>query len=247
MKIKPALKYYLSDYRNVLLVMYACVYVFAILMIIGTNHFKNSSGGGLEFISIITLFVLGLSSFKPYLKLFSANGISRRTAFGAAVLTFGSISVIMALIDTGNTLLFSHFSNYQSLFAQAYYRAELSTLHWTDYTFQMLMQQFLWSIFACFWIATVGFFITALYYRMNRGLKITVSVGVPVFLLFVLPALDRNLWNGWFSHTEQIFFNFVWGYSNGYNPFVGMASMLIFAAVNAVLAWLLARRASVKE
>lgn len=247
MKIKPALKYYLGDYRNVLLVMYACVYVFAVLMIIGTNRFKNSSGGGLEFISIITLFVLGLSSFKPYLKMFSANGTSRRTIFCAAILTLGSISVIMALIDTLNTLLFSRFSNYQSMFAQAYYRGVLSVFHWTGYTFSMLMQQFLWSIFACFWIATVGFLITVLYYRMNKGLKIAVSVGIPVLLLFVLPALDRNLWSGCLSHTEQTFFNFVWGYSNGCNPFIGMASMLVFAAVNAAFAWLLVRRASVKE
>lgn len=246
MKMKPALKYYLGDYRNVILAMYVCVYIFAFLMGIGRSEFKNSSCGGLELISVITVFVLGLSSFKPYFKFFSANGRSRKIVVFAAITSLGCISVIMAFIDTLNTMLFSHHANYQSLFAQAYYRSQLSLPCWFDYSYSMLVQQFLWSIFAVFWTATVGFLIAVLYYRMNRGVKIAVSVGVPVLLVFVLPILDRNLWSNRLADTQQNFFNFAWGFSNSYNPYIGMASMFIFAAVNAVLAWLLVRKANVK-
>jgi hypothetical protein len=213
---------------------------------IGRGKIKNFACGGLEFISMIMVFVLGISSFKPYFKFFSANGRSRKTVFCTAIAGLGCISVIMAFIDTLNTLLFSHHANYQSLFAQAYYRSQLSLSCWFDYSYSMLVQQFLWSIFAVFWTATVGFLITVLYYRMNRGVKIAVSVGVPVLLVFVLPILDRNLWSNRLADTQQNFFNFVWGYSNGYNPYIGMASMFIFAAVNAALAWLLVRKANVK-
>jgi hypothetical protein len=256
MKIKPVLKYYWRDYRNVLLIMYLVVYAFAIMLLVGTSKVANSSCGGLEFISIITVFVLGLSSFKQYFKLCSANGISRKTLLCSIITAFGIITVVMSLIDTLNTLLFSQFANYQSMFRQNYYPIRIHTMFDANvedlysgfhYTFPMLLQQFLWLIFAYFWIAMVGLFITALYYRMNKGLKIAVSVSVPVLWLFVLPSLDKYLWGNQLSHTIQTFFNFVWGYSNGYNPFIGMASMFVFAAVNAAFAWLLVRRASVKE
>jgi len=247
MKTKPVLKYLLSDYKSVLLIMYLCAYVLAVLLGVSTSKLENSWCGGLEFISIITLFVLGLSSFKPYFKLFSANGVSRRTIFYSAVAGLGIIAAIMALIDTLNTLLFSHFANYQSMFRQFYYHNMLSSSQWAAYSVSTLIQQLLWSIFAYFWIAMIGLLITTLYYRMNKGLKIAVSVGVPVLWLFVLPSLDQHLWGNRLSHIMQTFFNFAWGYSNGYNPYIGMASMLVFAAVTAAFSWLLIRRAGVKQ
>lgn len=256
MKMKPVLGYLLRDYRNVLLIMYLVVYAFAVLMLVGTGKTANSWCGGLEFISIITLFVLGLSSFKPYFKLCSANGISRKTLLCSVITGFGIITVVLSFIDTLNTFLFSQFANYQSMFRQNYHLVRIdrmldanaedlySAFH---YTFQILSQQFLWLIFAYFWVAMIGLFLTALYYRMNKVLKIAVSVGVPSLLLFVLPSLDQHLWGNRLSHAMQIFFNFAWGYSNGNNPFIGMASMFVFAIVTVALAWLLVRRASVKE
>lgn len=250
MKMKPVLSYLLRDYRNVLLIMYLVVYAFAILLLVGTSKTANSWCGGLEFISFLTLFMLGLTSFKSYFKLFSVNGISRKTLLCSIITGFGITTVVLSLIDTLNTLLFSQFANYQSMFSQRYYPIRFGSMLDANtefhYTFPMLTQQFLWLIFAYFWIAMIGLFITVLYYRMNKGLKIAVSVGVPLSL-FVLPALDQHLWGSRLSQDAQAFFNFAWGYSNGNNPYIGMASMFVFAAVDAALAWLLVRRASVKE
>ncbi len=254
MKMKSVLSYLLRDYRNVLLIMYLLVYLI-IIFLIPHSKIRNSGTGALELVSLITVFVLGISSWKPYFKLFSANGVSRKTLLCSAVTGLGTVAVILSLIDTLNTLLISSFTNYQSMFSQAYYRIHIDRMFDANtqdmyaafhYTFQMLAQQFLWSIFAYFWIAMIGLFITALYYRMNGGLKIAVSVGVPVVWIFVLPSLDQRLWGNGLSHVTQTFFNFAWGFSNGYNPYIGIASMLVFTIVTAALAWLLVRRANVK-
>jgi hypothetical protein len=110
----------------------------------------------------------------------------------------------------------------------------------------MLAQQFLWLFVAYCWIMMAGFFITSLYYRMNKGAKIAVSVGVPVLLFYVLPILDFYLLKNALSKALLNFVSFAWGLSNGCNPFIGVASMLVLGAVSAALAWSLVRRVNVK-
>ena len=189
----------------------------------------------------------GFILFKINFKLFSANGVSRRTLFCSLVIVMGISAATMSLIITLNTILLSHFTKYLSSFAQLYYGSILSDSQSTHYTVQMLAQQFVWQGFGYFWIAMLGLLITVLYYRMNRGMKIAVSIGVPVFCICVFPILDFALWDFKLTHAMQTFFSFALGFSNGSNLYIGMISMVIFAAIAATLAWLLVRRANVKQ
>lgn len=252
MKIKPILKYQLRDYRNTILIMYLCVYVFAAFIGITntTVHGLSIRGksareglNGLELASMVTLFVIGLNSFKPLFKFFSGNGVSRRTLLRGLLSGMGVIAAAMALIDTLNAFLFSHTLNYHSIFQMIYFdtvNRQPSNL------FLMSVQQFLWLFVAYSWIILVGFFISLLYYHMNKSAKIAVSVSVPIFLFYVLPILDVFLLKGVLSKALLDFASFVWGLSNGYNPYIGMASMLVFAAIHTVIVWLLVRKANVK-
>lgn len=260
MKIKPILKYQLRDYRNTIRIMYLCVYVFVTIAMISNSKVNgltlsgkviHSGICGVELASLITLFVIALNSFKPYFKLFSANGVSRRTLFCSVTAGMGITAVAMALIDTLNTLLFSRFMNYQSMFGMMYQNRFTEALvnsgsQSVQYTLPVLVQQFSWLFFAYLLIAMVGFFITNLFYRMSKGLKLVVFIGTPVLLGNFLPILDQLFWGNRLAHAIQNFVNFAWGFSNGYNPYIGMASMFVFAAVAAALAWLLVRRANVK-
>jgi len=260
MKIKPILKYQLRDYRNTVLIMYLCVYLFVAFVAI--SNFKvnaltlrgevvHNGIGGVELASFITLFVIALNSFKLFFKFFSVNGISRKTLFCSVATGMGITAAALALIDTFNTWLFSRFTGYESMFMMIYQErfgeaAAQTGSQAMQVTFPMLAQQFLWLVFAYLWVVMVGFFITNLYYRMNKSTKIAVSIGVPVSLFYVLPFLDQYLWNGVLSRAVMSFANFAWGLSNGYNSYIGMVSMFVFAAVTATLTWLLVRRANVK-
>lgn len=254
MKIRSTLKYQLNDYKYVILGMYGFVYLF-VAFLYPHDKVKNSAVGGMELISLLAVFVLGISSFKPYFKFFSVNGVSRRTLFSSAAAALAIVSVFNSFIDTLNTLLFSSFTNYQSMFMQFYYRIDLKIVHadtqdvycGLHYTFPMLAQQFLWSVFAYFWIAMIGLFITVLFYRMSKLMKFAVGIGVPVLCLIILPAFDKYCWDNRLSNILAKIFNFIWGYSNGYNPYIGMASMSIFTVAAAALIWLLVRQAGVKQ
>lgn len=254
MRIKSILKYQLRDYRNTVLIMYLCVYVFAAFIGISNTTvnslvIKGKSTveglGGLELASMVTLFVIGLNSFKPLFKFFSGNGISRRTLFTGLLCGMGITAAVMAFIDVLNSVLFSHVMSYNSMFQMLYYNTSDGVQ--APITVPMLVQQFLWLLVAYLWVMMIGFFVTNLYYRMNKSTKIAVSIGVPIFLFYVLPILDNFLLNQFLSYALYNFVTFAWGLTNGCNPFIGIASMFVLAAVNAVFAWLLVRRANVKD
>lgn len=188
------------------------------------------------------MFLLGLNFFRPYFKMFLANGISRRTFFCSLAVVLSATAAAISLAQSLSTLLLSSY-NYRSIFLQNYY-GSMQSMH---YTLQIFVQQFLWQTFGYIWFAMIGLFITSLYYRMSKALKITVSIGVPILFLCVFPILDFALLSGRISHALQILYNFACGYSNGCNPYIGIASMFVFTVVTAALAWLPIRRANVKS
>jgi len=102
------------------------------------------------------------------------------------------------------------------------------------------------SVLLCFFvyiaITNIGFFITTLYYRMNKVQKITVSIGVPVLLTIILPLADTWLLNG------AIFNSFAGIAKVAFiNPFMCMLPCFVLFGLISVLNWLLVRKAEVKN
>lgn len=158
-KIKTILAYLLRDYRNTILIMYLCVYlVFVFLIVGGTSNLGNSSAGGFEWASMITIFVVGLCSFKECFKFFSANGVSRKTQLCSTAAALGFLSVIFAFIDTINSIIFTHIMVYRPAFIQFYgprfgYPLNLQPPFSSPVlTAQILTENFLWLCFAYFFI-----------------------------------------------------------------------------------------------
>lgn len=207
-----------------------------------THNLEDATLNSEEQMVYFLMFLLGLNFFRPYFKIFLINGISRKTYFYSSAIVLSVIAAAMSLVQSFSMLLLSSF-HYRDIFLQGYY-GSMQSIH---YTLQIFVQQLLWQTFSYFWFAMIGLFITSLYYRMNKALKIAVSIGVPVFCVCVFPILDFTLFHWKLSHSLQNFYNFALGFSNGYNPYIGMASIFVFAAASSALAWLLVRRASVKE
>lgn len=256
--IKTPLIYQLRDYRNTVLIMYLCVY-FAVLMILisGNGIVTNSRGtvristtGSLELASMITIFVVGLNSFKEYFKFFSANGVSRKTQLCSTAAALGVLSAVFALIDTINSIIFTKVMVYRPMLIQAYglrYGYVSSMTKSPVLTPQILAENFLWLFCTCFLISIFGLLITTLYYRMNKGLKIAVSIAVPVLLINGLPDFDALYLDGAILKALSNAVSAAWGFSNGYNPYIGMFSMLVLSAIFFTLTFLLARKAAVKK
>lgn len=254
-KIKAPLKYHLRDYRHVVLIMYLCVYIVILLTFVSyysKDWFHVSSSSGLELITAVTILVVGMNTFKENFKFFSVNGVSRKTQSCSTVCALGILSAVFAFIDTINFVILTHVPNYSSLFAQSYAQRYNFTLgsalsNSSAPTAQMLLENFLWLIFLYFLLSMIGLFITTLYYRMNKGLKIAVSIAVPTLLINGFGQLDSYVFGGKMAAFIKSFFNAAMGFSNGGNPYIAMFSMFVSAAFFAALSFLLARKASIKK
>jgi hypothetical protein len=249
-KMKAPIKYHLRSFRKTIQIMYLCVYLVMLLTVI-SNIFKTpfsfESNSMMEFVSAITIFVIGLVSFKEYFKFSLANGISRKTQFFSTTAALGILSTVLAFIDTINCLIFTHITHYCPLFLQIYGIGSSFSDSSPILTPQMLFENFLWLVFLYFLVSMIGLFITTLYYRMNRGFKIAVSIFVPVVLINGFEPLDSYFFAGKLTAVLQNFLSVAFGLSNGCNPYIAMVSMFVFAFFFAALTYLLARKASIKN
>jgi len=241
-------RYQLHDFKKSAMIMYSCVYFLFIVSCIDHNTLpsdKHVTLNGMELVSMITLLVIGLVSFKENFNFFSINGISRRTQFFSTLFFFGILCAIFALIDTLNVAVFPHISNYTPLFLLLYQPA-FQGFGPAAY-FLMLVTNFLLLWVVYIFISMVGLFITTLYYRMNRGMKIAVSVGVPVILVNGINLLDAYLLHGKLMQWITQALCAVWGLSGGCHPFVAIGSHVLLACCFSALTFLLARKAVVKK
>jgi hypothetical protein len=113
--------------------------------------------------------------------------------------------------------------------------------------FVRLLDGFFWNLTAYFFLAMIGFLITAVFYRLNKKQKVALSVGVPVFISFVLPLIDINLAKGAITKSISDFFSFAWGYKNGYNPYYSVFFCTLFAVALGAVNYLLVKRAAAKD
>ena len=243
MNLIVAIKYRLYDNRKAILIFYTVILcVLALLFSITTITVDSDFHGsieGIEFASAIFLFIVGLNSFKEVFRMFIQNGISRKTLFASHIIATAAIGGIMALMDSILTLLNRTITSINS---GVYSRRLIETLYGRQ---NDSIGAFLTSLFFCFFIymmfASLGFLITTLYYKMNKVLKISVSVSVPAILFVILPIVDSALFQGVvFSGIARIItMAFI-------NPFMGMISSLVLFTIFSACSWLLMRRAVVR-
>ncbi|HCX77786.1 MAG TPA: hypothetical protein DG577_00075 [Firmicutes bacterium] len=241
--MRTAIKYQLTEVKKPLLIYYSIICLIISMNIFITFYVNNIGVNAIEASSMIFIFVVGLNSFKETFRMFLQNSRSRKTQFTSFMLSILPISALMALIDTTIGSSAHSLSSYQSLFRQLYalrYLGNSSDL-------QVNVEGFLWSMLVYAAFAMVGYFITTLYYRMNKGQKLFVSIGVPVFLLILLPIVDETFTNGKMFPKVVDFFLLMSGVKNGYNPFYAMASSALFFLLFGGLSYCLAKRAVIKE
>ncbi len=249
MKLKAALKYQIYGMKKPLIIYYIIVYAFMILFVAQRLFWKDSniqfSGSGHEMASVIFLFVCGLNSFKSTFYMFLANGVSRRTLFKSFAAMAAPVAALMALIDSLNNLLMSSFNSYTSMFSNMY-SLRYGGIEHVGANAQVFAEGFLWMFALYMAVTMLGFFITTIYYRMSKPLKLLVSIGVPVFLFIVLPYADAAIFSGAIFRGIGYFFKLANGLLDGPNPYIAVLSYLLAFAALGGLSFLAMRRATVK-
>lgn len=267
MKLKAAVRYYLNDFKKPTIIFYGVMMVlFLLQLIIATLvHEDPGSSSGMEFATTIFLFVAGLNAFKAQFRLFLQNGLSRKTLFTGFVAGILILAAAMTLIDLA-------FGWFRGLFAPytTMYMDRFGSLYADKSSLAALADGLLWSFLSYVTAGMTGFFITSLYYRMSKALKLAVSIGVPALVFIGVPLIDGLYTNGAITAFFINVFAFAFGFgitidlSKGFvglmaqfardldsgiplYPYRAILFSILSIAVTGSLGFLLIRRATVKE
>lgn len=239
------IKYQVLDTQKALMVYYSIIIGIVILLTITTLNFsknasENISFGGLDFASIIFMFVAGLGSFKQNFRFMQANSITRKNFLIGYIISIFPVAAIMSALDITLNRISNIFIINNSLFAQTYLRPDSF-----EKTYPNIIENFIWSFAALSLFAIIGYCIALIYYRSNKIMKIVISI-LPFILINILGYLNGKT-DGMISYVISNFFSLIWGFKNNYNPFIAVLSMGIGFMIIAFISFLLIRKAPVKE
>lgn len=223
-KLLKVYRYQLYESLGAVAIFYLALLVFTVFLSI----WGGGSSSGFEFASAIFIFVLGLNLFKSSFRFLQFLGVTRKCFFAGSLMVLITVAAGMTVIDTALGKLFVLLQPYTTLFAESYGQGNL-------------LSQFFWEFALLAMFAFVGFFITTLYYRCNRILKIVISLS-PVYVGLMLDAMPSS----WLIQMWSVI-----GFLSGFRPDVGVwnniLGMLITVLVFSGLSFLLIRRAPVKQ
>lgn len=239
-----------SQIKGILIYYFVVLCVLIILITTSTVAISVSSADdgfngrivGMEFASIIYLFVAACNSFSEEFGMLMQNATSRKSLFVGRVLTVLTISSFMAIIDK-----LIYFIN-----KAAYSDNKYVILSLFDIFYNMNPDSFKTQIFGLFFhlsfylfASGLGYLFTVIFYRSGKGGRLGICVGLPVGLFVVFPLVD-SIVNGKISEAIIRGLDKIMGVS-AHRPLYGIISCsLIFIGLS-VVSWLLIRRANVRE
>ena len=242
MRIEPHYKNHMREWLKGLFVLGIVMVALFTMNLIVEILIPGEEGAtsGIETIGIAFIFVSGIARFKQSLKHSFANGISRKTEFVTSLLSGATVGIIMVFGFIAFEFLISLISPYKSLFDDAFTTYNFSSVA------EYVLNRFFYDFFGYFGSYIAGACIGALYYRMNRVLRIAVSVGVPCLFIFGSGGLAymafRNEALKNFFETIMEFITRVWS-----QPLTNNIFTIANTAICAVIYFLLIRKAPIKE
>lgn len=251
MKTKKIFKYVILDSLKeikVFFIVYSAIIILLSILSIYTTDSGRFSFNGTEFNSIILFFVMGLCAFKGHFHFSLVNSTPRKNLFLGTLGSFGVLSIMVAFINNVIAFILTRFINTLPIFFMIYNKkypdiTSKQALESIGYTFS----DFIWNATLLFAIAIIGYFITILYYKMNKTLKVVVSVSIPVILVIGLPVLD-GMFGGKIISSILNFILTIMGLINGQsNNLIATLSFVCISGVFALLSYLLVRRMTVKS
>lgn len=249
MNIKATTKYHISEHKKAIFIFYIvmiCIILLALLFSL-SNPEGETEFNGIELSAGIFLFVAGLNAFKEPFSMFLQNGISRKTLFYSTLLSTFILCAGMALI---NKVIF-YLTIIVSSLDKTFYIHEILGVMYPNHTATISpllvhIESFIFNICLYFMFFIIGFFITISYYRMNKGLKTGVSVGIPVVLFIIFPTLDALFLNNGMTRSFLKAMDFLLGLSAG-NPWFSILTFIVSILIFSQLSWLLMRKAVIRD
>ena len=203
--------------------------------------------------SAIFLFIAGLNSFKNSFKFSQTNNSSRKTFFKGIIISIFPITLAMSIIDVIINRVYNLFvlspMNYDMIYSSfrdtGMWNTNNTGFVWTQANnVSSLLGTIIWlfAVYSVFFL--IGIFISLIYYRSNKLLKVIISV-----ILIMLLMLSYNIYrllpvSFWIAMGKWISFAFGW---QSRNPYMAVASFTVIGIICAGFIYLLIRKAVAKE
>ena len=266
MKLKAAVRYYLNDFKKPVIIFYGVLLaLFGIQLLLATLlKLRDPSSGGMESATAIFAFVVGLNAFKAPFRLFLQNGLSRKTLYTGFIAGVLLLAAAMTILDQAFGWFRGIFVPYTSSYMERF-----GSLYKNGGELRGFFDGLLWSFLSYASAAMTGLMIGSLFYRMNKALKLVVSIGVPALFIIIIPLIDSLFTHGAITAFLINVVAFAFGYGVTMRPSTGLFGLLfqfadfekgipvfpyrailfsvISIAVTGVFSFFLIRRATVKE
>lgn len=223
--MSKALKVFRYQFHDALIAI--GIFYLCLMLLTAVLSIFDGSSSGFETASAIFVFVVGLNSFKSSFQFLQFLGVTRKSFLAGSLLALLAVAVGMSIVDTLIGELFAQLHPYTPMFVEFYGMEDF-------------LAQFAWETVMLAMAAFVGFFITMLYYRCNKVMKIVISLS-PVYLSLISNVLpveaQQSIWE---------VFGFLSGLRSGAGLWGNVLGMLVTVLLSSGLCFLLIRRAPVK-
>lgn len=247
MNIFTSFRYQMADQKKGIIAFYIVVLAISLLsfciVLLPVNGSMLTVTTGMSSITAIYMFVAGLCSFKENFGMSLQNGVSRRSMFIARLATTAALSAILAVVD--EVLTYILILPYKIIGVDAVSRSLYVSIFGTmDNVLLQTICSVAFGFFVLMAASAAGYFITIMFYRLNKLGKILVGAGVPFLFMFVLPIALELM-------GPQLMMSIGSAVSSAIEfmvslPHHAMLSSFIFFAVASGFSWLMMRRACVK-
>ena len=245
MALNRAVRYGIRNYLRAagILLLVMLLIPLALWVMLATLGGQGSNFNGYSLSVGVFGLVLGMVGIRENLRMLNQNGVSRRTAFLAEII---SQAVVAVLVSLGAAVILAAYRSLPGFMD----RVEVSDVYQMLYGSAAMglagyLRLAVFSAAMAFSLAGVGQFWSVLYWRLSKFWTVTVSIAIPLVLIFAPAALltaagdsavgEAIVWAA--AALGRFFVSSVWN---------GVLVFLLMGAVSFLLSWLLVRRAVIR-
>lgn len=245
MALNRAVRYGIGNYLRavgvlLLVLLLIPLALWTMMTTMGGDH-SNFNGYSLS-VGVFGL-VLGMVGIRENLRMLNQNGVSRRTAFLAELISQAVVAVLVAL---GTTVLLAVYQSIPGMMSRVYVSDIYQLVYEGEVTgAASYLRTAVFAAAMCFALAGVGQFCSVLYWRMSKFWIVMVSIAIPLVLIFGPAALFTAVGD---SDTGWTLVRILEAFGRFFVGSVWNAALvfLVLAAVFFCLSWLLVRRAVIR-
>ncbi|HOD94043.1 MAG TPA: hypothetical protein PLT91_02155 [Clostridia bacterium] len=250
MNLKASYKYVMYDNKRALLIYSLIIILVTVLLctvsISWSNGNNTSQIGGMEIASMIFIFVAGLTSFKDNFHMLMQNSVSRKGTFAATILGFVTTSGILSAISIVVILITKLMSQIEKNIISESFFETMYPVHVNKVnSILVLLESFMLYFVMMLAIVGIGYLIGVIFYRLNKGGKVALAIGIPVFFSVFMPVVDVLAFGGRITLWLIRFMDFIFG-ATAQNPYMAVISFMVIFLISGLLSWVAMRKAPLK-